>query len=180
MKSYKKLSLKRIPRVKTGEVQPSFVFPSFLLPEERIIFKTNPHWLYVAVPESVLVFVGCLLFRLLSVYWPEQIYPVDKVLMIFALLWILVMVIVFLDWFCIRYYLTNLRLVDERGIIGKRIMSIWLDKVQDVTCKFGILGRVFGFGDIEIESAGTHGKITFSFLPSPTRLQDEIEKAILV
>lgn len=58
-------------------------------------------------------------------------------------------------------------------------MSIWLEKVQDVTCKFGILGRIFGFGDIEIESAGTYGKIVFGFLPRPRKLQEEIEKAIL-
>ncbi len=58
-------------------------------------------------------------------------------------------------------------------------MSLWLDKVQDVTCKFGILGRIFGFGDIEIESAGTYGKIVFGFLPSPRKLQEKIEKAIL-
>jgi uncharacterized membrane protein YdbT with pleckstrin-like domain len=58
-------------------------------------------------------------------------------------------------------------------------MSIWLDKVQDVTCKFGILGRIFGFGDIEIESAGTYGRIVFNFLPSPQKLHNEIEKAIL-
>jgi len=68
-------------------------------------------------------------------------------------------------------------LVEERGIIGKRIMSIWLDKVQDVTCRFGILGRILGFGDIEIESAGTYGKV-FSFSPSPRKLREEIEKAI--
>ena len=58
-------------------------------------------------------------------------------------------------------------------------MTIWLDKVQDVTCKFGILGGIFGFGDIEIESAGTYGKIIFGFLPSPRKLRREIEKAIL-
>lgn len=58
-------------------------------------------------------------------------------------------------------------------------MSIWLDKVQDVTCKFGILGRIFGFGDIEIESAGTYGKIVFGFLPKPRKLRERIEKATL-
>lgn len=89
------------------------------------------------------------------------------------------MIVIFLYWICINYYLSNLRLVEERGIIGKRIMSIWLDKVQDVTCKFGILGRIFGFGDIEIESAGTCGKVIFGFLPSPRKLQKEIEKAVL-
>jgi membrane protein YdbS with pleckstrin-like domain len=179
MKRRKKSSLKRVPRVKTGEGQPLLVFPSFLLPEERIIFKVNPHWLYVMVPELALILIGYLILKFLPAYWPEQIHPVDKVLMIFGLLWVLVMVIVFLDWFCIRYYLTNLRLIEERGIIGKRIMSIWLDKVQDVTCKFGILGRIFGFGEIEIESAGTYGRIVFGFLPSPRKLREEIEEAVL-
>jgi len=89
------------------------------------------------------------------------------------------MTVIFLDWICIKYYLTNLRLIEERGIIGKRIMSIWLDKVQDVTCKFGILGRIFGFGDIEIQSAGTYGKIVFGFLPSPQKMRKEIERALL-
>ena len=89
------------------------------------------------------------------------------------------MTVIFLDWICINYYLTNMRLIEERGIIGKRIMSIWLDNVQDVTCKFGVLGRIFGFGDIEIQSAGTYGKIAFTLLPSPRKLREEIERAIL-
>lgn len=93
--------------------------------------------------------------------------------------WTFVIIVVFLDWICTRYYLTNLRLIEERGIIGKRIMSIWLDKAQDVICKFSILGRIFGFVDIEIESAGTYGKIVFGFLPSPRKLWEKIEKAIL-
>jgi uncharacterized membrane protein YdbT with pleckstrin-like domain len=98
---------------------------------------------------------------------------------LFGAAWSLVMTVVFLDWICTKYYLTNMRLIEERGIIGERIMSIRLDKVQDVTCEFGILGKIFGFGDIEIESAGTYGKIVFGSLPSPQRLQEKIEKAIL-
>ena len=47
-------------------------------------------------------------------------------------------IVIFLGWIFTNYYLTNLRLIDKRGIIGKRIVSIHLDKVQDITCKFGI------------------------------------------
>lgn len=180
MKNSKRFSSRKIPRAKSDRGgRPFFVCPAFLLPKESIIFKTNPHWLFVVAPELALAFIGYLIFKFLPAYWLEEIYPIEKVLMIFSFLWLLVVLIVFLDWFCIRYYLTNLRLIEERGIIGKRIMSIWLDKVQDVTCKFGILGRIFGFGDIEIESAGTYGRIVFNFLPSPQKLHNEIEKAIL-
>jgi hypothetical protein len=41
------------------------------------------------------------------------------------------------------------------------------------------MGRIFGFGDLEIESAGTYGKIVFSFITNPRNKKEEINKAIL-
>ena len=157
----------------------SFVCPAFLLPKERIVFTTNPHWLFVVAPEVALAVLGTLILKYLPPFLPEQIPDSIWLLVFFGVSWSFVMTVIFLYWVCTKYYLTTMRLIEERGIIGKRIMSIRLDKVQDVTCKFGVLGRIFGFGDIEIESAGTYGKIVFGSLPSPQRLQGEIEKAIL-
>jgi len=158
--------------------KPSFVSPIFLIrPQEKVIFKTNPHRLFVLVPEVALVAVGTVVVRYLHPLLSPQI-PTPWFLIIFGGLWSFMMIVIFLHWVCIKYYLTNLRLVEERGIIGKRIMSIWLNRVQDVTCSFGILGRIFGFGDIEIESAGTYGKIVFSFLPAPRKLREQIESAV--
>jgi uncharacterized membrane protein YdbT with pleckstrin-like domain len=161
------------------ETRSSFVCPAFLLPEERIIFKTNPHWLFVVAPEFALAVLGTLIVRYPPFLLPGQIPAARGLPGLFGAAFSFVMTVVFLDWICTKYHLTTMRLIEERGIIGKRIRSIRLDKVQDVTCKFGILGRIFGFGDIEIESAGTYGKIVFGSLPSPQRLQGEIEKAIL-
>jgi uncharacterized membrane protein YdbT with pleckstrin-like domain len=157
-----------------------YISPAFLnLPEERIIFKTHPHWLFIVVPEVTLAIFGILVINYLPFFLIDQIILLQGVLALFGAAWSFVMIVIFLDWICTNYYLTNLRLIEERGIIGKRIMSIGLGKVQDVTCKFGILGRIFGFGDIEIQSAGTYGKIVFGFLPSPRKLQEKIEEAIL-
>ena len=148
------------------------------LPGEKIIFKTNPHWLYFAVPTFAIVIVGSAYLILTPLFFPEEIPFLNWLSFLFSATCILLIIITFLNWYCIRYYLTNFRLVEERGIIGKRTVSIWLRKVQDVSCSFGILGRIFGFGDIEIESAGTFGKIIFDFLPAPQKLKHEIEKAI--
>jgi len=41
-------------------------------------------------------------------------------------------------------YLTNIRLIKEREIIGKRFMSIWLDRIENITCSYGILRRTYG------------------------------------
>ena len=110
--------------------------------KEKIIFRVHRHWLYVVIPELALITIGfpVFIFAYFLPFW---------VLMVLAFAWLLAMLIIFLDWLSINYYLTNLRLMEERGIIGKRIMFALLDKVQDVTCRFGILGRIFGFGDLE-------------------------------
>jgi uncharacterized membrane protein YdbT with pleckstrin-like domain len=127
----------------------------------------------VAIPEFTLAILG--IFFLLFAYalLPRWILTLFVIVILFAML------IIFLDWICINYYLTNLRLIEERGIIGKRIMMAPLNRVQDIACKFGILGKIFGFGDLEIESAGTYGKIVFSFIPNPRKRKEEINKAIL-
>jgi uncharacterized membrane protein YdbT with pleckstrin-like domain len=127
----------------------------------------------VAVPEFTLAILGIFFFLFAYALLPKWILTLFVIAVFFAML------IIFLDWLCINYYLTNLRLIEERGIIGKRIMMAPLNKVQDITCKFGIMGRIFGFGDLEIESAGTYGKIVFSFIANPEERKEEINKAIL-
>jgi uncharacterized membrane protein YdbT with pleckstrin-like domain len=150
-----------------------------ILPNEKVIFRVHPHWLVLAVPEVCLGILTGLLPKYLPVVL-ETMTPnfAGKIWVVLAGAFIFVGVVIFLDWLCTSYYLTNLRLIDKRGIIGKRIVSISLDKVQDVTCKFGIWGRIFGFGDIEIESAGTYGKIVFEFVPRPEKMQERIERAL--
>ena len=141
--------------------------------EEQIIFKVHPHWFYVAVPEFTLTILAILFFQFAYSVLPKWILILSVIAVSFTML------MLFIDWICINYYLTNLRLVEERGIIGKRIIFIPLDRVQDVTCKLGIIGRIFGFGDLEIESAGTYGKIVFNFISNPSKRKEEINKAIL-
>ena len=57
-------------------------------------------------------------------------------------------------------------------------MFIWLTHIEDITCKYGILGRIFGFGDLEIKSAGTYGKIIFDFISSSREFKEKIIQAI--
>lgn len=159
---------------------PTYIPSEFLLlPDEEVLFRTHPHWLVLAGPE---VCVGILTVLLIN-YLPILLQGVGpglawKIWLILGGALVFAAVVIFLGWIFINYYLTNLRLIDKRGIIGKRIMSISLERVQDVTCRFGIWGRIFGFGDVEIESAGTYGKIVFDFAPNSRKMQERIEKAI--
>lgn len=159
---------------------PNYIFLEFLLlSDEKIIFKTHPHWLVLVGPELCIGILTVLLIK----YLPIPLEGIDpnlalRIYLILGGALAFVGIVIFLGWLFTNYYLTNLRLIDERGIIGKRIVSIWLNRVQDATCKFGIWGRIFGFGNIKIESAGTYGKIIFDFAPNPRKMQEKIERAI--
>lgn len=155
----------------------SFAYPA-LLSSERIIFKTRPHWFTIVAPEVTFATLGVLITRYFSNV-PNQMPGENLFTLFFLPSWSFVMTVILLDWICTSYCLTNLRLVKERGIIGMRVVSIALDRVQDVTCRVGFWGQIFGFGNIEIESAGTYGKIIFRFIPMPLRRWEEIERAIL-
>ena len=151
----------------------------FLLPDEKVIFKTNPHWLFLVIP-----ILGIYLFLLIYFFFAcpflgmidfDGLEGLCYILALFAFFFLTL--VFYLDWKFNRLYLTNQRLIKERGIIGKRFMAIGLDKIQDITCIYGILGRIFGFGNLIIESAGTYGKMIFEGLPKPKRIKWKIEKA---
>ncbi|MBW2063373.1 MAG: PH domain-containing protein [Deltaproteobacteria bacterium] len=60
-----------------------------------------------------------------------------------------------------RLYLTNRRLIKEQRLLRKRFVSVFLEQIQNLSYSNGYLGDIFGFGDIEVESVGVHGKIVF-------------------
>jgi len=151
----------------------------FLLPDERIILKSNPHWLYLAIP-LIGIFFFFLFYLLLACPFLGIVYQsLEGACYVIALFILFFLSIIFyLDWKFNRIYLTNLRLIKERGIIGKRFMVIKLTDIEDITCKYGIWGRIFRFGNLIIESAGTFGKMDFEGMPRPKALKWMIERQI--
>lgn len=56
------------------------------------------------------------------------------------------------------------------------LASVWLDKIQDMSVEFGVLERIFGFGNLTIESAGTFGQMNFRGFPKPLMFKGFIEE----
>jgi uncharacterized membrane protein YdbT with pleckstrin-like domain len=148
-----------------------------LLPNERIIHKTNPHILFLLGPLTGLVLFWLFVTSLTCPLW-RIIGPVSLCFFILSSAVSLSAIVFYLDWRFNRFYLTNFRVIKERGIIGKRYTSIWLVRIQDLTCQFGIWGRIFRFADLLIESAGELGQVKFKGLPSPLKIQGMVEAEI--
>jgi len=154
-----------------------FKTKSFLLPNEQIVFQANPHWLFLLVSLGQIFlffflyyFFACPFLGFLTQALEHYCYVTALSILIFISL------IFYLDWRFNRLYLTNYRLIRASGIIGKRYMSVRLSNIEDMTCTFGILGRILGYGDLTIESAGTFGQMIFKGIRKPIKMKSLIER----
>jgi uncharacterized membrane protein YdbT with pleckstrin-like domain len=95
----------------------------------------------------------------------------------FALLALLLGLFVYLDihyimWRAETYTITDERVLLRRGVIGKFSRSIGLARVQDVSTSQSLIGRVFDFGTVEIESAGKDGAEILTYVPDPQHFRN--------
>lgn len=71
------------------------------------------------------------------------------------------------------YTVTNQRAVLSEGLVTKRTNEVELADIRNVTVEQGILGRIFGFGDLGISSAGGGGiEIVFQSVQGPERVKE--------
>jgi uncharacterized membrane protein YdbT with pleckstrin-like domain len=150
---------------------------TFLLPNEQIVFQANPHWLFLLVSIGQISLFFFLYYFFACPFLGLMAHALEHYCYVTALMILVSISLVFyLDWKFNRLYLTNFRLIQERGIIGKRYMSVRLSNIEDMTCTFGILGRILGYGDLIIESAGTYGQLIFKGIPKPRKMKTLIER----
>src|SRR3989442_10529631 len=77
-------------------------------------------------------------------------------------------------WRADEYVLTDQRVILNEGIVSKFSRSIAIDRIQDLTTFQGLWGRTWGFGDIELESAGGEGARLLRPGSRPPQLRNSI------
>ena len=78
-------------------------------------------------------------------------------------------------------HFTKLTILDdllryERGILGRTTRTILISRVQDVTVHQSISQRIFGVGDLSIETAGQSSWEAFVDFDRPQEIADHINK----
>lgn len=73
----------------------------------------------------------------------------------------------FLRWRNERFLLTDRRVIHLRGIINKASIDSSLDKINDVQTRQTFFGRMFNYGDLEIQTASEDGSNYLPQIRSP-------------
>ena len=82
-----------------------------------------------------------------------------------------------LDWMNERYIITNRRVMDVGGIINKHVRDSALEKVNDVDLKQSVVGRMLGYGTVQIITGSDIGVNMFHRISNPVRFKREMLNA---
>ena len=76
-----------------------------------------------------------------------------------------------------QYILTDRRLLRLRGIISQSSMDSYLDKINNVEHHQTFWGRLFGYGDVEIDTASESGAEVFPRISQPLAFKRAVDAA---
>ena len=145
-----------------------------LQPGEKVLYRTQPTKIGLYVATILLVFVAVAA----AAIWEqsgEQIWLVVGLLLAAALvLWIV------REWITVasnQYVLTDRRVMKQSGIVSKRSITAYLDKLNNVDHSITLWGRILGYGNVEIDTASESGTTIFARVPRPIDFQRAILSA---
>lgn len=145
-----------------------------LMPDEKMILASNPHWFYFW--KQVAAGVGILgLLLLLWIVDDEDLSWLNSVLGWVTLAAFVVLVIdlifEFVQWQTTRFAITDQRVAYQSGIVRRRGVSIPLNRVNNVNFDQSMIARILNNGVVTIESAGQTGDSVFENIPDPERVR---------
>ncbi|MEI6288801.1 MAG: PH domain-containing protein [Chloroflexota bacterium] len=142
---------------------------SMLGENERIILMTRQHWfvLFSAILLEIIVTIGIMIGAGVA----SVANPLLALTFLLVLLPILSGVHDILAWRNRQYIVTNWRVIQFSGIFNKNVVDSSLEKVNDVKMTQSFLGRIFGYGDVEIMTASELGVNVFKRIDEPVKFK---------
>ena len=146
---------------------------SWMEPDEVLLLRKRRHLFFLATRLlwPLILLVAALVTLLLS-SWPRV---VSYFLLVIALLWILWLVI---DWLNDYYVVTTTRVAHQEKVLMIREArdETPLDKIQNINTDKDFLGNALGYGTMFIDTAAGIGasRVTFTFLEDPQGVRNLI------
>jgi len=141
-------------------------YPERLLSEdERVEAEFRPHWSGL-LREGLVVVVGIVIGVVLIYLSAPAWTVIALVLLVFVFI-----VKGSIQWFTTLHVITDERVIYRAGFIAKSGKEIPLEVINDVAFNQTIFEKMFGTGDLMIESAGTHGQTRYRDIPKPEEVQ---------
>lgn len=134
--------------------------------DEKILIVIRQHWVKLLLPVFIWLLAASLLIWLegttgFIITLVAALYPMYE----------------YLNWKNNLWCVTNLRVVDETGFFSRYSKESPLDKINNVEYDQSFWGRLFGYGNVDIQTAAEMGETTYEWIHDPRLLKDTITHA---
>jgi len=130
--------------------------------DEKVILVIRPHWLTLTWPVlfTIIAIAGGILIGSYGYIIPFVVicYAGYKLIQRNRNIWAV----------------TDLRIIDEYGVFSHNSKESPLDKINNVTYNQTFWGRIFGYGNVQIQTAAEIGSTTYCNVERPKELKDTI------
>jgi uncharacterized membrane protein YdbT with pleckstrin-like domain len=139
---------------------------------EEILHTARQHWFLLLrdfAPELVLMILGAVLVTQIRTQVVQSSYATLGYLIL--LIPLALVIKDYLVWSNHKYVVTSHRVIQLFGLFNKNVTDSSLDKVNDVKLEQSFLGRMFGYGDIQILTASEMGINRFTCIAEPVKFK---------
>jgi uncharacterized membrane protein YdbT with pleckstrin-like domain len=145
---------------------------------EQVLFVTHHHWLVLLGEIFAEILMAIVIVAAVSLIWAfwllNPLVALGYLLLIIPLISLLRDVLI---WSNRKYVVTNRRVIQLSGVFSKNVTDSSLDKVNDVKMSQSFMGRLFGYGDIEILTASELGVNKFTYIGQPVQYKSAMINA---
>ena len=149
----------------------------YLLSSERRVIRLRRHWAVVLpyLAQTMLALVIALTLSYLLGDSGAYAWLVQNVLWYVALFALVRFTFYLVEWWVERIVVTHKRAMLISGIFVTKVAMMPVSKITDMTYERSVLGRLFGYGTLILESAGQIQALNrIEFLPRPEEVFDAI------
>jgi uncharacterized membrane protein YdbT with pleckstrin-like domain len=142
-----------------------------LMPNEKMILASNPHWFYfwkqVAATAGIIGLL--LLLTLVDADWLNTV--IWWVIVVAVIVLVIDLIYEFVQWKTTRFAVTDQRVAYQSGVVRRKGVSIPLNRINNVNFHQSAIARALNNGIVTIESAGQTGDSVFENIPDPEHVR---------
>jgi len=149
---------------------------SLLATNEEIVYRTKQHWMapIFGTIAGVLVLLGGVVLLILWAaldLWDFVETIAAWVALGLALVGLAMVGYSYLQWWVEDYVVTNQKVVKVAGLLRKRTSGAALEKINDVIMEQGPLGRMLGYGTLQVSTASDSSDLTYETMRQPAEFR---------
>ena len=136
--------------------------------DEKLLIIIRQHWIKLVLPIFAWLLLATILLLLMTNY---------SIAFIIILVTAIYPLIEYINWKYNLWGVTNMRVVDESGFFTRYSKESPLDKINNVEYDQPLMGRIFGYGNVDIQTAAEMGETKYQLIHHPKLLKDTITNA---